>query len=121
MIRRPPRSTRKESSAASDVYKRQVHGAWSPMFDLINIFESFLPQLLIYPNSEDPLNPEAATLQMKFPDTYKKKVKIGVRSRCRNTWRSTRRRVSRSTTMCRRILRTRKRKKKRMTSVCLPN
>eukprot|EP00826_Nyctotherus_ovalis_P050210 TRINITY_DN6134_c0_g3_i2.p1 TRINITY_DN6134_c0_g3~~TRINITY_DN6134_c0_g3_i2.p1 ORF type:complete len:101 (+),score=15.38 TRINITY_DN6134_c0_g3_i2:24-305(+) len=29
MIRRPPRSTRKESSAASDVYKRQVHGtAW---------------------------------------------------------------------------------------------
>eukprot|EP00826_Nyctotherus_ovalis_P032475 TRINITY_DN2617_c0_g2_i2.p1 TRINITY_DN2617_c0_g2~~TRINITY_DN2617_c0_g2_i2.p1 ORF type:complete len:104 (+),score=46.24 TRINITY_DN2617_c0_g2_i2:24-314(+) len=28
MIRRPPRSTRKESSAASDVYKRQVHGYW---------------------------------------------------------------------------------------------
>eukprot|EP00826_Nyctotherus_ovalis_P057147 TRINITY_DN7806_c0_g1_i1.p1 TRINITY_DN7806_c0_g1~~TRINITY_DN7806_c0_g1_i1.p1 ORF type:complete len:373 (-),score=89.06 TRINITY_DN7806_c0_g1_i1:123-1217(-) len=27
MIRRPPRSTRKESSAASDVYKRQVTGA----------------------------------------------------------------------------------------------
>ena len=26
MIRRPPRSTRKESSAASDVYKRQVFG-----------------------------------------------------------------------------------------------
>ncbi|WP_460366297.1 hypothetical protein, partial [Staphylococcus aureus] len=24
MIRRPPRSTRKESSAASDVYKRQI-------------------------------------------------------------------------------------------------
>ncbi|WP_460366165.1 hypothetical protein [Staphylococcus aureus] len=27
MIRRPPRSTRKESSAASDVYKRQVQEA----------------------------------------------------------------------------------------------
>ena len=26
MIRRPPRSTRKESSAASDVYKRQMFG-----------------------------------------------------------------------------------------------
>ena len=28
MIRRPPRSTRKESSAASDVYKRQVNSPW---------------------------------------------------------------------------------------------
>ena len=28
MIRRPPRSTRKESSAASDVYKRQVLYRW---------------------------------------------------------------------------------------------
>ncbi|WP_460366179.1 hypothetical protein, partial [Staphylococcus aureus] len=27
MIRRPPRSTRKESSAASDVYKRQRRGS----------------------------------------------------------------------------------------------
>ncbi|WP_460365995.1 hypothetical protein [Staphylococcus aureus] len=28
MIRRPPRSTRKESSAASDVYKRQIIIGW---------------------------------------------------------------------------------------------
>eukprot|EP01015_Nassula_variabilis_P011746 TRINITY_DN19503_c0_g1_i1.p1 TRINITY_DN19503_c0_g1~~TRINITY_DN19503_c0_g1_i1.p1 ORF type:complete len:205 (+),score=93.16 TRINITY_DN19503_c0_g1_i1:11-625(+) len=28
MIRRPPRSTQSRSSAASDVYKRQVHGAY---------------------------------------------------------------------------------------------
>ena len=28
MIRRPPRSTRKESSAASDVYKRQLFFDW---------------------------------------------------------------------------------------------
>ena len=32
MIRRPPRSTRKESSAASDVYKRQGL-KWEPVFD----------------------------------------------------------------------------------------
>ena len=32
MIRRPPRSTRKESSAASDVYKRQVQN-----IDLMNL------------------------------------------------------------------------------------
>src|SRR5665213_3688908 len=29
MIRRPPRSTQSRSSAASDVYKRQVRGSWS--------------------------------------------------------------------------------------------
>eukprot|EP00826_Nyctotherus_ovalis_P014242 TRINITY_DN1394_c0_g1_i12.p1 TRINITY_DN1394_c0_g1~~TRINITY_DN1394_c0_g1_i12.p1 ORF type:complete len:126 (-),score=63.34 TRINITY_DN1394_c0_g1_i12:124-477(-) len=32
MIRRPPRSTRKESSAASDVYKRQVHGKLGELY-----------------------------------------------------------------------------------------
>ncbi|WP_460366065.1 hypothetical protein [Staphylococcus aureus] len=31
MIRRPPRSTRKESSAASDVYKRQDSGSVAPL------------------------------------------------------------------------------------------
>ncbi|WP_460366215.1 hypothetical protein, partial [Staphylococcus aureus] len=30
MIRRPPRSTRKESSAASDVYKRQIPCSTKP-------------------------------------------------------------------------------------------
>ena len=44
------------------------------MFDLINIFEVFLPQLLLYPNASDPLNPEAASLMLKDQDGYKKKV-----------------------------------------------
>ena len=37
IIRRPPRSTRKESSAASDVYKRQV-------FDMVAGVKIFLPK-----------------------------------------------------------------------------
>ena len=44
------------------------------MFDLINIFDVFLPQLLLYPNPTDPLNAEAAALHMKNQDKYSEKV-----------------------------------------------
>jgi ubiquitin-conjugating enzyme E2 H len=45
------------------------------MFDMINIFEVFLPQLLRYPNPTDPLNGEAAALLMREPKIYEAKVK----------------------------------------------
>ena len=45
------------------------------MFDMINIFEVFLPQLLRYPNPSDPLNGEAAALLMRDPTSYDAKVK----------------------------------------------
>ncbi|KAF2077391.1 hypothetical protein CYY_001319 [Polysphondylium violaceum] len=52
-----------------------INQTWSPMFDLINIFEIFLPQLLLYPNPTDPLNTEAASMLIKEPERYKQKVK----------------------------------------------
>lgn len=45
------------------------------MFDMINIFEVFLPQLLRYPNPNDPLNGEAAALLMRHPKDYDAKVR----------------------------------------------
>ncbi|KAG4303076.1 hypothetical protein PCANB_000656 [Pneumocystis canis] len=52
-----------------------INQTWSPMFDMINIFEVFLPQLLRYPNPCDPLNGEAAALLMREPKTYEMKVR----------------------------------------------
>lgn len=52
-----------------------INQTWSPMFDLINVFEVFLPQLLLYPNPTDPLNGEAAAMLMREPESYNKKVK----------------------------------------------
>ncbi|XP_031736248.1 ubiquitin-conjugating enzyme E2 4 isoform X2 [Cucumis sativus] len=52
-----------------------INQSWSPMFDLLNVFEVFLPQLLLYPNPSDPLNGDAASLMMKDPKQYDEKVK----------------------------------------------
>uniref|UniRef100_N1R413 Ubiquitin-conjugating enzyme E2 5 n=1 Tax=Aegilops tauschii TaxID=37682 RepID=N1R413_AEGTA len=43
--------------------------------DLVNVFEVFLPQLLLYPNPSDPLNGEAAALMMRDRPAYEQKVK----------------------------------------------
>lgn len=52
-----------------------INQTWSPMYDLVNIFDIFLPQLLKYPNSADPLNSSAATLHCTDKDGYLRKVK----------------------------------------------
>ncbi|DAZ99999.1 TPA: hypothetical protein N0F65_002003 [Lagenidium giganteum] len=57
-----------------------INQTWSPMFDLVNVFDVFIPQLLRYPNPTDPLNGEAASLLMKDMDTYNNKVKEYVKS-----------------------------------------
>ncbi|KAF8412228.1 hypothetical protein HHK36_000188 [Tetracentron sinense] len=60
-----------------------INQTWSPMFDvdidvlsdLVNVFEVFLPQLLLYPNPSDPLNGEAASLMMRDRTAYEQRVK----------------------------------------------
>ncbi|CAL5214854.1 unnamed protein product [Lathyrus oleraceus] len=52
-----------------------INQTWSPMFDLVNVFEVFLPQLLMYPNAADPLNSDAAALMMQDRAAYELKVK----------------------------------------------
>lgn len=45
------------------------------MFDLVNIFSIFLPQLLLYPNPKDPLNSQAASLLNTDTSKYNATVK----------------------------------------------
>lgn len=52
-----------------------INQTWSPMFDLLNVFEVFLPQLLLYPNPTDPLNGEAAALMMRSPEQYAARIR----------------------------------------------
>jgi len=56
-----------------------IDESWSALYDLSNIFESFLPQLLAYPNPKDPLNVEAATLLLRSPTEYRRRVQEYIR------------------------------------------
>lgn len=47
---------------------------------LCAVLQTFLPQLLVYPNPADPLNGEAAALLMNTPEDYAKRVKGTVAS-----------------------------------------
>lgn len=72
---REERMTKRGWDRSGSVCLDVINQTWSPMFDMINIFEVFLPQLLRYPNPTDPLNGEAAALLMREPKSYDQKVK----------------------------------------------
>ncbi|BFF89905.1 ubiquitin-conjugating enzyme E2 6 [Drosophila madeirensis] len=48
--------------------------AWSPSYDLLNIIETFLPQLLRNPNPNDPLNHHAAEIMKHSEAMFRENV-----------------------------------------------
>ncbi|KAK1316834.1 Ubiquitin-conjugating enzyme E2 5 [Acorus calamus] len=52
-----------------------LNQTWSQASDLRNVFDSYLPQLLLDPNPEDPLNGDAASLLLKDKEQYEQKVR----------------------------------------------
>jgi ubiquitin-conjugating enzyme E2 H len=65
--------------ASGSVCLDVINQTWSPMYDLVNIFSVFLPQLLLYPNPADPLNGAAAALMFKEPEAYKQRIREHVK------------------------------------------
>jgi ubiquitin-conjugating enzyme E2 H len=52
-----------------------LNQAWTPMYELFNIFDIFLPQLLTYPNADDPLNTQAAKMFTSSSKKYNQFVR----------------------------------------------
>ena len=48
---------------------------WTPVYNLVSIVSTLIPQLLTYPNPEDPLNVEAAKLLQNDIEAYKERCK----------------------------------------------
>ncbi|OAG29203.1 ubiquitin-conjugating enzyme E2 H [Nematocida displodere] len=61
--------------ASGSVCLDVLNQVWSPLYDVLNIIETFLPQLLLYPNGEDPLNAEAGKLYLSSKAAYEEKAR----------------------------------------------
>ena len=52
-----------------------LNQTWTPIYTADKIIETFIPQLLTYPNPDDPLNIDAADLLLQTPNIYNEFVK----------------------------------------------
>mgnify|MGYP003682286465 CR=1 FL=1 len=51
---------------------------WQPIYTIKHIMETFIPQLLTYPNPDDPLNIEAAKLYNNNKEQFNRQVKMRI-------------------------------------------
>ena len=59
-----------------------LNNTWTPIYNICHIYETFLPQLLLYPNPEDPLNIKAANVYLSDINKYKTIVKKHIDEFC---------------------------------------
>ena len=62
--------------ASGTICLNALNHEWTPVYNLVAIMQTLLPQLLTYPNGSDPLNTEAAALLESNPFEYKKQCEL---------------------------------------------
>ena len=60
-----------------------INEKWTVMYSLKNIYDTFLPQLLTYPNPDDPLNREASYYYKYNREEYNKIAKQYIQAYCK--------------------------------------
>ena len=59
-----------------------LNQTWTPIYNLCHIIETFIPQLLMYPNADDPLNEEAALLYIDNIEEFRSQVSYYINKYC---------------------------------------
>ena len=57
-----------------------LNQCWTPIYTASHIIDTFIPQLLAYPNPEDPLNGEAAKMLIDSVENFNRYVKSTIYS-----------------------------------------
>ena len=55
---------------------------WTPSYDILNVVSVFIPQLLSYPNPDDPFNIEAANIFKNDREKFDSIVKFNIEKYC---------------------------------------
>lgn len=57
--------------ASGSICLNALNQEWTPVYNLVVIVKTLLPQLLAYPNPDDPLNNDAAALLQEDPAAFR--------------------------------------------------